>query len=192
MDMRRAIQLPILQKLDSIDRKLDEIARTLNEIRDVLGVSSHGEARESLILFLELEKGEIPLKIKEATRRNPHMPDVVVETEATVYLVEAKHTINGSREAEKVVEQLSRGAVWYHKNWKKHGFTKRDPWSRWLLRGNSPRQHGRSFSRTVYGCCTVGNCTSPGRSMQGVRERRNVKENLLFGPLIFKPWNDSL
>jgi dsDNA-binding SOS-regulon protein len=130
MSMRRAIQLPILQKLDSIDRKLDkldEIARTLNEIRDILGVSAQGEARESLILFLELEKGEIPLKIKEATRKTPRMPDVVVETETAVYLMEAKHTLNGPREAEKVVEQLSRGAVWYQKNGEKHGFTKKGP-----------------------------------------------------------------
>ena len=133
MDMRRAIQLPILKKLDSIDHKLDkldkldEIARTLNEIRDVLGVSAQGEARENLILFLDLEKDEIPLKVKEATRRHPHMPDVVVETETTVYLVEAKHTLNGSREAERVVEKLSRGAVWYQKNWKKHGFSKKGP-----------------------------------------------------------------
>lgn len=97
-----------LDKLDNIEYTLKEMNRTLGEIGNTLGIAPEGSGREKLIAYIE-DKGERVKRLWESTKRHKDRPDVVIKTDKGIYILEAKHRIEGKYGPEKVIEQLKRG-----------------------------------------------------------------------------------
>lgn len=104
----RALREEMGKGFKTLREELIRINRNIGGIMNTLGVSPQGIGREALLEYL-WDRGEKVKQIWESTGRKVARPDVVVKTDRGVYILEAKHRIEGEKGARKVIEQLRRG-----------------------------------------------------------------------------------